>query len=104
MGKPTPVVFVGTKPTRPHFLCDEVRFEHWGRPDGSTVPVLRMRNEQFGCMSTFSHESLSALHAAIGDALAKMEAGAAVQAKGVLDDIIAKAKNNPKPEEGTDNA
>jgi hypothetical protein len=101
MPKQTPVVFVGTKPTRPHFLCDEVRFEHWSGPNGPT-PVLRMRNDQFGCMTTFSHESLSALHAAVGEALEKMESGAAVEAKGALDGIVEAFKKQPK--EGDSNA
>lgn len=88
MTKPTPVAFVGTKPTRPHFVCDEVRFEHWAGPNGVAVPVLRIRNEQFGVLTSFSHESLSSLHAAIGAALEQMESGAAVEAKGALDSVM----------------
>ncbi|MFL5900954.1 MAG: hypothetical protein ACJ75S_07110 [Solirubrobacterales bacterium] len=104
MAKPTPVMFIGTKPTRPHFICDEVRFEHWEGHAG-LVPVLRLRNDQFGCMTTLSHESLSNLHAALGKALERMETGAAVEAKGLLDSIVQAAKSQPKkPEEGESNA
>lgn len=103
MTQPTPVVFVGSKPARPHFICNEVRFEHWTGPNGAT-PVLRMRNDQFGCVSTFSHESLSFLHASIGKALEQMETAAAVVAKGALDGIVESFKNQPKPEEGQSDA
>jgi hypothetical protein len=104
MAKLTPVMFIGTKPARPHFICDEVRFEHWEGPAGS-VPVLRLRNDQFGCMTTLSHESMSTLHAAIGKALEQMESGAAVEAKGLLDNIVQAAKSQPKkPEEGESDA
>lgn len=102
----TPVVFVGTKPTRPHFVCDNLRFEHWSGPNGP-VPVLRMRNDEFGCMTMLSHENLSKLHEQIGKALEQMENGAAVEAKGALDGILKSfdpSKFTPDQKEGDSNA
>lgn len=101
MSKPTGMIIVGTKPPRPHFVADQLRVEIWSGPNGDKVPVMRMRNEQCGTIAVLTHEELVNHRNAVDSILQTLESGAAVAAKGLLDGIIAKAKNQPKPEEGT---
>lgn len=103
MQKLSGIVIVGTKPPRPHFVADQFRVEIWSGPNDAKLPVLRMRNEQCGTIAVLSHDELTNIRNQIDEVLTSLESGAATEAKGFLDGIIAKAKNS-KPEEGTDNA
>lgn len=98
------MLIVGSKPARPHFVSDQLRVEVWGGPNGEKLPVMRLRNEQCGSIAIMSHDELVAHRDACNAILDSLESGAAAQAKGFLDEIVAKAKSQPKKsEEGESN-
>ncbi len=98
------IIIVGTNPPRPHFLSDHLRVEVWSGPGGSKVPVIRLRNEQCGSIAVLNHEELTNVRNQIEKVLAILESGAAVEAKGALDGIVASFKAKPKKEDGSDDS